>query len=185
MPKRATSIVQVCLLLILTVAVCRSVSADNSKPSEYQVKTAMLFNMIKFVDWPQESLSTQKSSISICVLGKGAFSTALDALHGEQLKGRKVTVQHISQAAEAANCQVLVIGDIDRRAVTSVIERTRQHIVLTVSDMPNFAQAGGVVGFVEQDGKIRFVINTTAAQQHRVRISAQLLKIARIVQDQL
>ena len=181
MPRTRLRILQISMILLLAASICRGAYADSIKPSDNHVKSAMLFNMIKFVDWPQESLSA--NAITICVLGKGSFGEVLNAFQGEHLKGRTVNVRHISQGYEAIDCQVLVLGDIDRRLVTSIIERTRQQAVLTVSDMPNFAQAGGVVGFIEQDDKIRFTINTTAAQQHRIRISYQLLKIARIVKD--
>ncbi|MEI6207443.1 MAG: YfiR family protein [Desulfuromonadales bacterium] len=172
-----------CLILLFSLCICPGVQADGIRPSESNVKSAMLFNMIKFVDWPQGAISADSSPITVCVLGKGPFGAALDALHGENLKGRAVIVRHINQVQEAGNCQILVVGDVDRRAVTSIIEWTRQQPILTVSDLPNFAQAGGVVGFIEQEGKIRFVINITAAQQQKIRINSLLLKIARIVQD--
>ena len=168
--------------IMSVTCICREVKAD-SRPNEHQVKAAMLFNMIKFVDWPTDALAGDNGTITVCVLGRGGFVTALDALQGERLRGRSISIRHISQPQEASGCQVLAVGDVDRRTVAAIVERTRQQALLTISDMPNFAQAGGVVGFMEQEGKMRFVVNTSAAQQHRIRINSQLLRIARIVQD--
>ena len=169
--------------LLLPLCRIRTAGAESGKPSENAIKSAMIFNMIKFVDWPAEALPGDAGTITICVLGKGGLSVALNALHGEQLKGRKVVVRHINQIAEAGYCQVLVVGDLERRTVTAAIEQTRLMPLLTISDLPNFAEAGGVVSFVDQGGKIRFVINLSASSQHRVRINSQLLKMARIVRD--
>ena len=181
MRKFVLSIAWVTLLVALSGS--GTAVAEGGKPTENAVKSAMIFNMIKFVDWPAEALANDAGTITVCVLGKGGLAGALDALQGEQLKGRKVVVRQIKQVADTGNCQVLVIGDVERRIVTTVIEQTRQLPLLTISDLPNFAQAGGVVGLGEQSGKIRFVINLSASAQHKVRIHSLLLKMARIVQD--
>jgi hypothetical protein len=55
---------------------------------------------------------------------------------------------------------------------------------LTVSDLPDFAQSGGIVNFIVEDERMRFVINTDAADRARLRFSSKLLSLARIVKDQ-
>jgi hypothetical protein len=47
--------------------------------------------------------------------------------------------------------------------------------------MQNFVNQGGMIGFVNQSGTIRFEINTKAAQQTGLTISSYLLKLARII----
>ena len=53
--------------------------------------------------------------------------------------------------------------------------------VLTVGDMDGFSQAGGIINFISVDSKIHFEINVDAAQSVGVKISSQLLKLARII----
>ena len=56
--------------------------------------------------------------------------------------------------------------------------------LLTVSDIKGFAAAGGVIELFAEDGKMRFEINTRAAQRAGLRISSQLLKLARVTPEQ-
>jgi hypothetical protein len=53
--------------------------------------------------------------------------------------------------------------------------------VLTVGDAQVFAESGGMVGFFETDGLMKFAINLDAVERRRIKLSAQLLKIAKIV----
>jgi hypothetical protein len=47
--------------------------------------------------------------------------------------------------------------------------------------MDRFAMQGGVLGLVEFEGKVKLEVNIEAAQQANLKISSQLLKLARIV----
>ena len=149
---------------------------------EYQIKTAMIYNMAKFTDWPADSM--QSDQFLICILGKGRLSKAVEALQDKPVRGRTVTVRSIMQASEAANCQILVLSESERKQITAVLGKTQQHRLMTISDDDGFAKTGGVVGFFVDNGKVRLEINPTAALRHKLRIDAQVLKLSRIVQDQ-
>ena len=54
--------------------------------------------------------------------------------------------------------------------------------MLTVGESPRFAERGGMIGFwVTGEGRVAFDINLQRAEQSELRMSAQLLKLARIV----
>jgi preprotein translocase subunit Sec61beta len=54
--------------------------------------------------------------------------------------------------------------------------------VLTVGESEAFARQGGMIRFFEEDNRLRFEINPTAAEKVGLRISSKLLKLARIRQ---
>ena len=54
--------------------------------------------------------------------------------------------------------------------------------ILTVSDIDDFARAGGMIGLVEAEQRIRFDINLATARQANLKLSSQLLKLATIVE---
>jgi hypothetical protein len=55
--------------------------------------------------------------------------------------------------------------------------------VLTVSDMNGFCGGGGIIALFMEEKQIRFEINTDAAQRNGLRLSSQLLKLARIFRE--
>ena len=50
--------------------------------------------------------------------------------------------------------------------------------VLTVSDIGNFAESGGMIGFVTDDNKVKVEVNAKAITSAGLRVDAQLLEIA-------
>jgi len=51
--------------------------------------------------------------------------------------------------------------------------------VLTVSDIEGFAEAGGCIGLVTEDERVRFDINQASLQRDSLRASSQLLRLGR------
>ncbi len=47
--------------------------------------------------------------------------------------------------------------------------------------MEGFAEAGGVIEFVIEQNRVRFIVNLDAATQGRLRMSAKLLALARVI----
>jgi hypothetical protein len=49
---------------------------------------------------------------------------------------------------------------------------------LTVSDIPQFSQRGGMIEFTLEGNKVRFEVNITPAEAARLTLSSELLKVA-------
>jgi hypothetical protein len=50
--------------------------------------------------------------------------------------------------------------------------------VLTVGDVSEFAQAGGMIGMRIEDNRVRFDVNLAAAQRAGLTLNSQMLKLA-------
>jgi hypothetical protein len=53
--------------------------------------------------------------------------------------------------------------------------------ILTVGDAEPFIRTGGIIGFVTEGNRVHVEINLDAADREGFRISAKLLKVARVV----
>jgi hypothetical protein len=156
--------------------------AQNSKPTDYDVKAAYLYNFGHFVDWPANAATAKNDSFVVCVLGQDPFGPVLDAtLAGESIAGKRVTAKRISTPQESANCQILFLSSAEDPQLHKIIEALNEQPVLTVSDMPQFSQRGGMIQFVLEGKKIRFEVNLTAVQHAGLTLSSELLKVATTV----
>lgn len=149
---------------------------------EYQIKAALLYNLAKYVDWPAHTFARESSPMTICTIGQSDLTNGISSLQNKQINGHPVAVRHVSGATDSRGCNILVIGNIDHGMLQSVLDKTSHNGLLTISDHDRFAQSGGTVGFYHQDNKIRFEINLAAAHKQKLKISSQLLKLARIIQ---
>ena len=79
---------------------------------------------------------------------------------------------------DAAECSVLFVSASEENRLPSILATAQQFSILTVSDIPHFAERGGVIGLMLQQGKIRFEVNRDAAEKSRLSLSSELLKVA-------
>lgn len=169
------------ILVALLSAAPWNLFAEDSVPQEYKVKAAFLYNFTLFVEWPAEAFSGNDSPLNICILGKSPFGDVLGSLKGKTVKTRKLVVRQINSVQEMRSCQVLFVSASEKMQLPNILAAAKNQNVLTVSDMDGFAEAGGIINFITLEDKVRFEINLKAAQQARLKISSQLLKLARDV----
>jgi hypothetical protein len=156
--------------------------AQNSKPTDFQVKAAYLYNFGRFVQWPANSAAANSNSFTICILGQDPFGPILDAtLAGQTIANKSVVARHISSSQESANCQILFLSSSEDSRLNKIIESLDKAAVLTVSDMPQFSQRGGMIQFVLEGNRVRFEVNLTASQNAGLALSSELLKVATAV----
>lgn len=185
MPMRKYTLQSGLLALIVWQVAATPCRAVERVPDEFQVKAAMVFNIAKYVDWPPSVFAQESTPMTICSLGTGGFTSAVDDLQGKQFKGRPVTVRQVSKPDDGRSCHVLAVGDADQNLIQAFLSKLRNQPVLTIGDRDRFAHSGGVVGFYTQGGKVRFEVNLSSALQHQLKISSQLLKLARIVRQEI
>ncbi|MCB1823637.1 MAG: YfiR family protein [Candidatus Competibacteraceae bacterium] len=166
---------------MLLVGSLLSGAAWASRFDEYAVKAAYLYNFAKFVEWPPEAFSATDSPLVICIAGDNPFGAALEALRDKVVESRSVEVRHMPTATGLDRCNVVFIGRAEQGRFKTVLAGIAHLPILTVSDISDFAQAGGMIGLFETGQHIRFNINITAARRANLKLSSQLLKLATIV----
>ena len=157
--------------------------AQQAKPSEYRVKAVYLYNFGKFVQWPRDTQASADHSFPICVVGRDPFgSTLSDIVAGESINNLRLVTREIERVENAADCRILFISSSEENRVINILDGLQAKPVLTVSDMPDFVNRGGMIQFVLDGDKVRFEVNLTAAQKAHLTLSSQLLKVATSVQ---
>ncbi|MDX2032500.1 MAG: YfiR family protein, partial [Blastocatellia bacterium] len=65
------------------------------------------------------------------------------------------------------------------RRMGQIVESLKGASVLTVGEMEQFNQQGGIINFLMEENKVGFEINANAAEQARLKISSKLLVLAK------
>ena len=169
----------------LAPAASPPVAAQKPAPKpvqEYEVKAVFLFNFVQFIKWPAAAFETADSPIRIGILGEDPFGGVLDKIiNGEAVSGRKLVVQRSRRLDELNRCHLLFICPSEKNRLAEIFAALKDASVLTVSEIDQFAQHGGMINFFLEGKRVRFEINRDVAQRRGLEISAQLLKLGRIV----
>jgi hypothetical protein len=183
MPRATLSLRTACLaVLLLTFAGAHLQPATPAGPSEYEVKAAFLYNFARFVEWPRDAPGGDRTFV-VTVLGRDPFGSALDdTLRGKKIDDKQVVVRRVARSEDVGRSHIVFISDSEKERLPAILKSLDAAPVLTVGDMNQFAERGGVIRFKVDQDRIRLEINVVAAQRSRLRISSQLLKLARIVE---
>lgn len=163
--------------------------AQEPVSKEYQLKAAFLHKFLGFIEWerPDPAGDVDKSDASrhetICIWGENPFGDALSRLvELHKMEFKQVSVQSVQEPKSLSACHLLYVSRSEEDKVDRTLELLRNSPVVTVSDIPGFAEKGGTIEFVVEDQRyIRFIINPSRARTNGIRFSSQLLALAKNV----
>ena len=166
------------LVLLVLAFVLAAMPARAQTPSPTDIKAAFLFNFTRFVTWPAGAHDGPAEPFVIGLIGSDPFDGQLGSiLAGRTVGNRKIEVRKVATPADARACKIVYVAG-DRGPALAALG---DHPVLTVGDGEDFCRAGGTVGFLLAEDRIKLCVNVDSASRAGIRISAQLLKISTIV----
>jgi len=169
----------VVVLLAMLVATPALVTAVS--PSD--LKAAFIYNFARFTLWPGEVVPAN-SPIVLCVAGDPDVAQSLDrAVQGKAVGGHALLVRRVGADQAVRGCQLLYAGDLNDTRARQLVSLLKDAPVLAISDLEAFTGIGGTAHFFMEGDRMRFAVNVDAANRANVRISAQLLNLARIVKE--
>lgn len=168
------------LLWIVLAAAIPAADGQENKFNEYEVKAAFIYNLAKFIEWPDKSMD-RKSTLTIYILGNAPFGSALDAIRGKTIKEKAIVVKKTDSLNILKNGDILFISNSEKERLDQILNEISRLPILTIGDTESFAENGVIVNFYIEDKKVRFEINIEAAKRAGLRVSSNLLKLARII----
>ena len=157
----------------------------QAQAPEYQVKAAILYKIALFVDWPKKAFQTGTSPFAVCVLGEDPFGSWLHHEIGTMSVGsHPVQIVHPDGADAARKCNVIFISRSEQPRLSQTLAVLRNSEALIVSDIRaagEFCRQGGMIALVLEDHKVRFELNSAAAQQAGLKIDSRLKRVAKSV----
>jgi len=170
------------IFVVLAVVGGLAFPAVGSAQTVTEVKAAFIYNFARFVDWPASAFSHPQAPLVIGVRQGDPMGPALQALSGKMVQGRPIRVLLTDKAEEFKNCQVVFLGrPADRRVLREILSHLP---ILTITDEEaEFKNLGAVINFIVVENRLRFEINQKAARRANLKISSQLLKLARLVDE--
>lgn len=146
---------------------------------EYKVKAGYLFNFTKFITWPNDDSGT----FNICIVGQDPFGPLIDPIEKRTAFDLPIKLFRSSTLIKSQRCHIVFIGAENKEELIEkgVLLARDLGKSLSVGEGDAFAESGGMIGFVNRDGRIKLQINMRALQKSGLTVSAKLLEIAEIV----
>ena len=146
---------------------------------EYRIKAAYLFNFAKFVSWPSNALPAPESPIVIGILGKDPFGAEIDqTVAGKKVDLHPIEIKRITDSDPLKGCHILFICDSERKQLPQILENAKPLPILTVAEMDEFTDVGGMIRFFRHENTIRFEVDLDPVAAAGLKISSKALQVA-------
>ena len=166
------------LFLLFLICLFMPYIHAESNINKNELKSAYLYKIIKFIEWPESAFSAPNSTFNLCVIGENPFKAYFYGLTDQKIQGHTLHIEHRNNYEKLTECHMLYMALAEESEVMILINKLQNLPILTLSDSPNFAKNQGMIGFITQKNRIGFEINLTAALSSHISIRAELLEVA-------
>lgn len=144
--------------------------------TEQQIKISFIYNFAKFVNWP--NIASATAPLVICVIGSQPLARNIVLLQNKKVNERPIKVHFLSQDKIVGECDILFISESETPSLEKNLLPLTGLPILTISTIPDFVQAGGMIGLKVSDNRVRFDVNLVAAQKAGLSVNSQLSNLA-------
>lgn len=153
---------------------------------EQKIKAGLVYNLLKYTEWPKTSPNQLKNienpnTLKICLFGDDPFNGYLSPLHGRTAQQATIAIAHVASVPDTESCKVIVIHRNQQHQLQTLLAFLQGKNILTISDIENFAELGGMVELTRQQEKIALQINKNSIDGAKLSVDARMLKLAKIV----
>jgi len=166
----------ICVLWILGCLLFSQLLCADDSSVEYKIKAGYLYNFTKFITWPVDNAET----FNLCILGDDPFGELIDPIEQRSAFGRPIKLFRIDSLRgmeKEPHCHILFISS----SIKDTLAVRGFDNTLVVGESGEFIAQGGMIGFVNKQGKIKLQINLKTIKQSGLKISAKLLEVADVV----
>lgn len=161
----------------LTMASKPSFSATTS--DEQNLTVAFLYNFLKFTEWPTGTLGNE---ITLCVSENSGFGEELNAVSGKLAQNKSIRIRRIDLGENQQDCHLLFLSKEENPVrIREWLKNANNTPTLMVSNQSEFLDMGGMIVLVNDGNRLQFDVNLGQVNPTGLKLSAQLLKIARNV----
>lgn len=171
------------LLACLGFPISFQVMAQD-RNGEYALKSAFLYNFIKFSEWPAASFADNHAPFVICLAGNDSFGPNLKILEGKLIRDRPLVTRPIRTDGNLISCHILYISPGELKQTGNILQMLQNAPVLTVCDAEDCAEAGIMLNMRMVENRVTLDLNLDAVQRTPLKLSSQLIKLTRIVKGQ-
>lgn len=166
-------------LLAVVLAPCAARAVE-----EAELKAAIVFNILLFVEWPAAALGATGMPLRLCVGPNSSLREAFKPLDQREIRGRTLELRDLAVAdAGRRPCHAVFIDAADRTRLAASLRAQRAAGALVLSDDADAPRDSTAIVLERVGNKIAFDVNLQPVRQARLQLSSKLLRLARVVRE--
>lgn len=166
--------------LALFAGMSMKAAAEVPTTDRVSLETAIVYNILLFVQWPGEDTWPQDAPLVLCIDSASPLYTSAMQLNGHALRRMKLNVQPAE--SPASRCKAVYVDtDVSLKIASGSGPAVARDALLIISGSRFAMQDLPTVQLFDTGGRLAFDISQKRAQQAGLTVSSKLLRLARKV----
>ncbi len=171
----------VAFVVCTAMTCCSWADEEENASTQDKLKAVFIYHFTKYVEWPDDGTNT----FDITVFGDSRITKPLRKIAAKQkVKKRNIRVKKVDDVQEIEQCHILFISESKEEKLKDILKKAESLKILTIGSSDGLAKKGVAINFIIIKGRMKFEINTDAMARIELKLSSQLLKLAKIVREQ-
>jgi len=151
---------------------------------EYQIKAAILFNVLKFTDWPAANAPSE--SLVVGIVGKDPFGGMIDKVFSGKKKGKSsIVIKRYPSLtgltdSDLGEIHAVFVTDGEIKGIGEMRAKLESAGILIIGESDGSA-ANGHVAIPVKKGKVKIQVNKGLLEAAGFKMKSKLLQSAEIV----
>lgn len=156
----------------------------EATPSEHEVKAAMLYKFLSYVEWPPAAFETEYEPYRIGIIGSQALENELRRVTEERtVNSRPIEIFTIRQSSRIDNAHMVFVGQLAENILPSLSNLAEKDCFLVVTENNDGITGGSTINLRVINDRVGFDISLAIANKCRFKFSARLLSVAASVKQ--
>ena len=170
------------LLACASAATARAGELDDSRAREYGLKSAFLYNLTRFITWPEWVQPAAGEPFIVCVAASDPTARLIrETLAGKKVGDSPLALARVDTVSKLSACKLLFVAAEERRSLASFLRLTEGQGTLIVSETDAFGQPIAMVNLVVVMNRVRIEIDRETTDREGLIVSSGLLNLATLV----
>ena len=172
------------LMSLALVAPAVSVAAEPQPVAEDQIKAAIIYKFLAYIDWPDHRMQPADAPFKIAFLGgHDVYQELQHIVAGVSITGRPITLRRARKPAALAEPHVVFVGRDAEQHLSKLAALAKQQSFLVITENNSGLVPGGTINLKLMNGRMSFGASLGAAEHADLHLSARLLALAHHVEQ--
>jgi hypothetical protein len=173
----------------IALSIIAVVATRTAAETESECKAKYVLWFAQHVIWRDDDFPAKDSPVVMVILGENPFEPKeIERLKSGPVQRRRIEIRFTDDAETIPVCHILFISKSEKRRLAKALKPFRERRVLTISDIEEFTQEGGVASVVikQPSGASSSLpvpdINKEAAARGRLEFSPDIYAAVKTLQ---
>ncbi len=160
------------------------VYAEDSTLPEHEIKAAMLYKFLSYVEWPPSTFRNDHEPYRIGIVGSSRLEKELRRItHDQTINNRAIEIFRVRDTDDLDEPHMVFVGQKSENLLPALARLAEKSCFLVVTEDDDGIKKGSTINLRVINDRVGFDVSLVSANKCSFKLSARLLSVAASVKQ--